>query len=241
MTAPNIVGLIPARGGSKRIANKNLAPCAGRPLLAYTCDAAIQSCSLSRVILSTNDEAIASAARPFGVEVPFLRPPEIAADETPMIDVVRHAAEFMVLEERPADAIVLLQPTSPLREARHIDEAVDLFLTQRPDSVVSVVDVPHIFHPLKVVCPGKKGLRPYTAGKCHVVGHRDLPKIYARNGPAILVFDTATLETDTLYGKTSLPYEMEREASVDIDTPFDLALAEFFILRRRNQAADTLR
>lgn len=241
MIVPNIVGLIPARGGSKRIPNKNLASCASRPLLAYTCDAAIQSRHLSRVILSTNDEAIAAAATEFGIEVPFLRPADIAGDQTLMMDVVRHAAAFMAGEGRPADAIVLLQPTSPLREARHIDEAVELFLEHRPDSVVSVIDVPHIFHPLKVLRPGKAGLEPYASGEHHVVGHRDLPKIYARNGPAVLVFDVATLETDTLYGETSLPYEMPAEASVDIDTPFDLAFAEFLILRRRSLAAETLR
>jgi CMP-N-acetylneuraminic acid synthetase len=114
-----VVALIPARGGSKAIPRKNLAPLGGRPILAWTVDAARESRAVTRTVVSTEDEEIAAAARGLGAEV-LDRPAELSADETPMQDVIEHA-----LAELPRpDVLVLLQPTSPLRRARHVDEAV---------------------------------------------------------------------------------------------------------------------
>src|SRR5262245_16834240 len=123
----NVLGLITARGGSKGIPRKNLVPLLGRPLLAYTCEAALASTSLARVVLSTDDEEIASVGRAEGIEVPFMRPAELSRDDTPSIDVAVHAVQWLATHAGwQADALVLLQPTSPLRTAHHIDEACAL-------------------------------------------------------------------------------------------------------------------
>src|ERR1041385_2573127 len=119
----NVLGVIPARGGSKGIANKNLVPVCGRPLLAYTADAVRASRRLARVIVSTDDRAIADAARALDLEVPFLRPSDLAADATPMLPVLQHAVDAMNAAGFSADTVVLLQPTSPLRRGEHIDRA----------------------------------------------------------------------------------------------------------------------
>src|SRR5687768_3079222 len=143
-----ILGVIPARGGSKGIRRKNLAPLGGRPLIAHTCDAARGSRALTRVIVSTDDDEVAGEALKLGIEVPFLRPQALAGDDTPMIDVLVDLLSTLASREsyRP-DAVVLLQPTSPFRRAGHIDAAVDAFLASGADSIVSVVPVPHQFTP----------------------------------------------------------------------------------------------
>ena len=119
-----VLGLIPARGGSKGIPRKNLALLNDRPLLAYTCDAALASKHLSRVILSTDDREIAAFGRKYGVEAPFERPSELACDDTPSVEVAEHAIDWLMEHEGwDAEVLVLLQPTSPLRTSTHIDEA----------------------------------------------------------------------------------------------------------------------
>ena len=148
----NVLGLIPARGGSKGIPRKNIAILAGQPLLAYTCAVALGSRVLNRVVLSTDDAEIAEVGRQCGVEVPFLRPATLAQDGTPSIEVARHAVEYFRDNEHwTPDVVVLLQPTSPLRTSRHIDEAVDLMKESDADTVVSVVEVPHRFNPHSVM------------------------------------------------------------------------------------------
>jgi len=137
-----IVGLIPARGGSKSIPRKNLALVAGRPLLAYTAQAALGAAGLDRVILSTDDGEIAAAGRSLGLDVPFLRPAALAGDEAGMVPVMRHMLDWLAEEGIAEATLVLLQPTSPLRQARHIDEAVALLLDSGAETVVSVVEVP---------------------------------------------------------------------------------------------------
>src|SRR5215207_3892869 len=122
----NVLGVVPARGGSKGIPHKNLTLAAGRPLLAYTADAARGSRRLTRVVVSTDDPAIAVVARGLGLDVPFMRPADLAQDATPMLPVLQHADREMAAQGFHADAIVLLQPTSPLRRAVHIDDAVAL-------------------------------------------------------------------------------------------------------------------
>src|SRR4029453_1700575 len=124
---------------------KNLAPVGGRPLVGHTFDAARRSRTLTRIVLSTDSEQIAELGRAEGIDVPFLRPTELAADDTPMIDVLEHAGRTRAAT--PEDVVVLLQPTSPLRRPEHIDAAVDLLLESGADSVVSVVAVPHQFTP----------------------------------------------------------------------------------------------
>lgn len=228
-----VLGLIPARGGSKGIPRKNLAPLAGRPLLAYTCSVALVSEALDRVVLSTEDSEIASVGRSLGVEVPFRRPTRLAGDRTEALPVIQHAIEWLAEEERyHPSAVALLQPTSPLRKALHIDEAVGLLDGSDADSVVSVVEVPHAYSPASVMRIEDGRLVPYASDTDEIVTRRqDKPRVYARNGPAVLVSRVDVLTSGELYGETVLPYVMGWPESIDVDTRYDLELAEFFLGR----------
>jgi CMP-N,N'-diacetyllegionaminic acid synthase len=210
-----ILGLIPARGGSKGIPRKNLAPLAGKPLLAWTVDAARGAQELTRVVVSTDDDEIAAAA---GVEV-LRRPPELAEDDTPMLDVVRHA-----VGELSPDVVVVLQPTSPLRRAEHVDACVRLLLESGADAVLSVVEVPHAFRPdsLMDVVDGRLVAR----GGARIRQEKAL--VYARNGPAVLARRADRLGDD-LYAGDVRPFVMDARDSLDVDDPHDLELAELLL------------
>jgi CMP-N-acetylneuraminic acid synthetase len=220
-----VLGVIPARGGSKGIPNKNLALVGGRPLLAYTADAVKESARLTRTIVSTDDETIADAARSLGLDVPFLRPSSLAADDTPMLPVLQHAMQVVAADGFHADLIVLLQPTSPLRRGEHIDAAIIWLERAGGDSVVSVVEVPHQFSPVSVMRVDDGWLFPFLDGPA-IARRQDKPRLYARNGPAVLVVRASVIAGGSLYGNASWPLVMRPEESVDVDTPWDLALVE---------------
>jgi CMP-N-acetylneuraminic acid synthetase len=238
----NVLGLIPARGGSKSIPHKNIALLAGRPLLVYTCEAALGSRRLTRVLLSTDDEEIAQVGRDCGVEVPFLRPLELARDDTPSLPVAQHAVRWLMEHEGwAADVLVLLQPTSPLRQARHIDEALERMEQADADTVVSVVEVPHRFNPYTLMELREGRLQDFWREPLPFDRFRrqNLPVLYARNGPAVLASRVAVMfEYQSFYGQRVIPYVMGEEESVDIDTPFDLRLAEWLITDHRPQTTD---
>lgn len=212
-----VVGLIPAREGSKGIPRKNLAPLAGKPLLAWTIEAANESSSIARTVVSTDWDEAAELSQQLGAEV-LGRPPALATDETPMLEVVRHA----LAELGSCEVLVLLQPTSPLRRAEHIDEAVRLLLASDADSVVSVVEVPHQFRPGKLMAV--EDGRLVRLGWEPPDRHSGTP-LYARNGPAVLALRPERLGDD-LYGGDCRPYVMEPGDSVDVDAAVDLELAE---------------
>jgi len=234
MSEPELViGLIPARGGSKSIPRKNLAMLAGRPLLAYTAAAALGAHRLHRTILSTDDAEIATLGRTLGLEVPFLRPTALASDLAEMVPVMRHALDWLS-EQRgiAAAALVLLQPTSPLRQARHIDEAVELLPNSSAETVVSVVEVPHQYSPLSVMTMHADGrLTPFLPGP-PILRRQDKPRVFARNGPAILAVRSTALRRGTLYGETTIGYRMSAADSLDIDEPNDLWLVEQYVRPR---------
>jgi len=214
-----VIGLIPARGGSESIPRKNLAPLAGRPLLAWTIDAARAASLLEGFFVSTEDDEIAAVALDNGADV-VARPASLAAADTPMLDVVLHAAAAL----DGVDAIALLQPTSPLRRAEHVDAAVRLHSGTGADGVVSVVRVPHRFLPESLMrLEGERlvALEPGAATR-----RQDKRTLFARNGPAVLVVRTAGLAERGLYGGDLRPYAMEPRDSLDVDEPEDLELAE---------------
>ena len=221
----DLLGVIPARGGSRGIPGKNIVPLAGKPLLQWTIEQAQASERLTRTIVSTDSAEIAAAAQQLGVPV-LDRPAHLAGDETPMLDVVRHA-----IDATGADVIVLLQPTSPLRGARDIDAAIDLWRSSGADSVVSVVRVPHNLTPTSLLRQAENGsLEPYAGeGESR---RQSKPVLYARNGPAVLVVAAETVRDGSLYGTDSRGYEMSMLDSIDIDAPDDLELAELLLGRR---------
>jgi CMP-N,N'-diacetyllegionaminic acid synthase len=229
-----IVGLVPARGGSKGIPRKCITPCAGRPLLEYTCLAALGARRLEATFLSTDDEEIARVGRAAGLQVPFMRPPALAQDDTPMIPVLKHALREIENRFGKIDGLLLLQPTSPLRESQHIDEAIALFESSQAETVVSVQELPHHFSPVSALTKDSQGwVSPYLDNTTAPLRRQDKPKLLARNGPSILIIKPSRLETGTLYGPRTMGYLMPKPASIDIDDAEDLVIAEALLEWRR--------
>lgn len=221
-----ILGLIPARGGSKGIPRKNLAPFRGRPLLQWTCEAALRSRELSSVVLTTEDAEIAERGRAFGVRVPFLRPRELALDATPSLPVVQHALRALAETGEEYDAVCLLQPTNPLRTAEDIDAACRRLGESGADSVVSVGRVPSHFHPMWTYLLDERGdLRQALPGAV-VPRRQDLPPAFWREGSLYVTLARILLAGNSLYGSRVAPYFMPEERSGGIDTPEDLAELE---------------
>jgi CMP-N,N'-diacetyllegionaminic acid synthase len=225
--------VIPARGGSKGIPRKNLALLAGRPLLAYTTEAARTSGRLTRVVVSTDDEEIAGVAKRLGVEVPFLRPQHLAADDTPMLEVlIDLVATLRQREQYRPEVLVLLQPTSPFRRPDHIDAVIDRLSSTSADSVVTVMPVPHQFTPSSLMCLQGDRLVPWDEGPAPT-RRQDKPLLFARNGPAVLAVRTPVVtDTRSLYGGDVRGLVMGRAESFDIDDAFDLEIAELLMASR---------
>lgn len=223
------LGIIPARAGSKGIPGKNMRSLAGRPLVMYTFDAAKESCRLTRTILSSDSEEIVQLGRAAGIDVPFLRPAELARDDTRTLVVLRHALEYLAENEgyRP-DIVVNLQPTAPLRRGEHIDQCIDLLCESGADSVVSVAPVPRHYNPHWQFIVEDGELRIFTKETwAELVPRRqDLPTTYTRNG-AIYAFWRRNLETTgTVYGSRCVPFVMPSEISINIDDMQDWIAAE---------------
>ena len=224
-----ILAVITARGGSKRVPGKNLRELLGKPLIVYTIEAAMESKLLTRVILSSDDEKVMELAERYGVEVPFKRPGELARDDTPHVDVMIHAVKFLKDKENYSpDIVVILQPTSPLRTAEDIDNALKKHIDTGADSVSSVVKAEHQ-HPLQAKKIENDILRDYSVKENANVNRRDLPPAYFRNGAFYSVKRDVLIKKRGLYGKITRPYIMPAERSVDIDTEIDFRLAELLL------------
>ena len=233
-TALEILGIIPARGGSKGIPHKNIHPLCGKPLIEYTIDAARGSRYLTRTILTSDSEEIIGVARKYGVEVPFVRPKDLARDDTPALPVIQHAVRWLEEKEdyRP-DYIVLLQPTSPLRTSRHINEALGKFIDSGADSIVSVVKVPHNYNPYSVMRLENNYLKPFLAYDETNNIRQQKPVFFARNGAAVYAFTYECLmKKNSIYGEKMLAYEMTRKESIDIDDFLDLKICEMIMKER---------
>lgn len=221
------LALIPAREGSKGLPGKHLLKINGQSLLSFTANAAKEA-GLS-CYLSTDGEAIAAEGRKLGLKVPFIRPKSLAADNTPVIEVVKHFLDYLSQANENLDALVLLQATSPLRTSAHIISAMELFKKSKADSLVSVVRVPHRYLPsLQMTIDKENFLIPVNDQKISTQ-RQDKPIQYSRNGPAILITRSEVLKSGRLYGDKNLAFEMSQEESVDIDTSEDFRLAEFYL------------
>lgn len=221
-----VLGLVPARGGSKGVPGKNLRVLAGRPLLEYTARAARESRVLDRVILSTDSPEIADAGRRAGLEVPFMRPEALARDDTPMLPVVQHAMDALAAGGWVADVIVLLQPTSPLRRPHHIRDAVELLRRTGADSVVSVVELPRHLSPDYVMRIDGDVLRPFVPEGERVTRRQDARPAYSRDG-TVYAFRRTTLERfGDIYGDDCRPLVVDAAESLSIDSPADWDAAE---------------
>ncbi len=226
----NILGIIPARGGSSGIPRKNLALLADKPLIAYAIEASQGANRLNRTVVSTDNIEIAEVARSLGADVPFIRPASLATDTAKTIDVVQHVLK--TLQPEAYDAVVLIQPTAPLRLAGDIDNAVSA-LTDEFDSVVSLAEVPHQFNPhwLHSIKNGRM-FNFVIDGPLTYTRRQDLPSAFYRNGAAYVTRTAVINQYNNLYGARVAPYVMPLERSVNIDHPIDLYLAEYYLRQR---------
>ncbi len=227
-----VLGVITARGGSKGIPGKNIKPLLGKPLIAYTIEAAKASGVVDRLILSTDDPAIAEVAKQHGCDVPFLRPADIADDKAAHLPVLQHAVK--ALKEKDGyepDYVLLLQPTSPARQAFHIKEAVELIEKSGADSVLSVAEIPENYHHKKAMAINDGILRLVKdGGPIHnrVARRQDLEKNYWSIG-SIYLFKTGLLfdlAKPNFYGEKTMPYVIDAKYVVDINVPTDWEAAE---------------
>lgn len=183
-----VLGLITARGGSKGIPGKNIKMLGKQPLLAYVATDAKAASRIDKLIISTDDQEIAKVAEAYGVEVPFIRPAELAQDTTPSIAVVEHAIRFMEAQGEIYDAVCLLQPTSPFKPEGFIDACIERFIQLEADSLISVLEVPHQFNPHWVFEADSEGRLRIATGEEKLIPRRqELPKAYYRDG-AVYVF-----------------------------------------------------
>jgi|TARA_B100001964_G_scaffold242762_1_gene318549 CMP-N-acetylneuraminic acid synthetase len=236
----NVLAMVPARGGSKRFPGKNIALLEGKPLLAYSIEAAFACENIDRVVVSTEDDAIAQVAQDFGAEV-VDRPVELATDETYIGLACKHA--LLEIERRDNcryDVHVLLQPTSPFRTAEHIHAGLRLFSERECDSVLSVRLVSD--HPYWMRVIEDVYLQPFLGSKIglHHQRKQELPTLYCPNGALYITYRDTLLDTGEVLGERTLPFVMTREESVDVDGELDLILAEVLMRRFQRKATETV-
>lgn len=223
----HVLGLIPARGGSKGVPRKNIRLLAGKPLLQYTAEAALAAHQLSRVVLTTEDAEIAEVGRQCGLDVPFLRPQELAQDFTPTLPVIQHALRWLANHGDSYDAVCLLQPTSPLRTAETINGCIDLFYQYDADCVVTMETVPEKYNPHWVYFKNNQGFMQLSTGETDPIPRRQaLPPAYHREGSVYVTRCAVILDQNSLYGNKVVGYLLNDSNSINIDTMEDWDRAE---------------
>jgi CMP-N,N'-diacetyllegionaminic acid synthase len=228
-----VLAIVPARGGSKGVPGKNVRKLAGRTLLDYTALAARDSGVIDRIVLSTDSDEIADAGRQAGMDVPFMRPAALAQDDTPMLPVVQHAIESLAAQGWTTDVIVLLQPTSPLRQPSHVRDAVKMLHESTADSVVTVIEVPRHLSPDYVMRIDDGVLRPFLDEGARVTRRQDARPAYSREGTVYACW-RATLERfGNIYGERCQPLMLDAADSLSIDSPADWAEAERRLAERQ--------
>lgn len=218
------LSIIPARGQSKRVKNKNILPLNGKPLIAYTINSALKSKYLDRVFVSSDNTAILEMSKRFGAET-LKRPRNLAKDTSTTFDVIKHAIKNI----KGFEYVVVLQPTSPLRDEKHIDKAINFLKKKKADAVISVCKEDH--SPLwSNVLPKDKSLKGFLKEKIVNKRSQDLKNYYRLNGAIYICKIQKLLEKKSFFLKSNIyAFEMSREKSIDIDTKLDFLLAEFLV------------
>ncbi|KPJ93287.1 MAG: acylneuraminate cytidylyltransferase [Gammaproteobacteria bacterium SG8_11] len=223
----SVLAIIPARGGSKGLPGKNIKPVGGKPLIAWTIEAATKSKFIDRVVLSSDDEHIINTAEQYGCEVPFVRPKELAQDGSPAIEVVLHA-----LQQLPYyDITVLLQPTCPLRGAADIDNALSAMLSKNAKSCVSVTTPDKSPYWMYTV-NGYDRLKPLLDKELAAKQRQELPQVYVLNGAIYAIFTEVLLNTRNFVPDSTVPFIMSKEHSIDVDYQLDLDFVEFIMQQK---------
>ncbi|MEP6617177.1 MAG: acylneuraminate cytidylyltransferase family protein [Ginsengibacter sp.] len=234
-----ILGIIPARAGSKGVPGKNIKLLGDKPLIAYTAISSRESSFLTDTIISTDSEVIANVAAKYNIQVPFIRPAGLATDKASSIDVVIHAVEALSAEGRRYDAVCLLQPTHPFRQQGFIDKAIKKFIEAGTDSLISVLAVPAEFNPHWVFEVTSNGNLAVATGDKEIITRRqDLPEAFYRDGNIYLTKISSVLDQRSLYGKSISYIESDPRWHVNIDTPHDWELATEIVLRINSPKVD---
>ena len=232
-----IIGLIPARGESKGIPGKNIKRLAGKPLIAWTIETALNSKACSRLIVSTDSQVIRKISEDWGAEVPFIRPKQLASDTATSIAVVNHSIEYLRNEGiNESDYLLLLQPTSPLRNEEDILKVIEIRQLKHAEAVISVTEPQ--YHPYKTHIITQKGiLKRIFKANYDNERRQDLPLTYAENGAIYLNSISSLLKKQTFIPENlTHPYIMPIERSIDIDTPWDFYLAELILKDQNNNS-----
>lgn len=229
-----VVAIIPARGGSKGIPKKNIKKLNGKPLIAYTIEETLKSKYIDRVIVSTEDLDIAQISKSFGAEVPFLRPIELAQDDTPGIEPIFHSIKHLEEKESYAfEYIICLQCTSPFRSSKHIDDALEKLIESKANSIVSVCESEISPYWMKTVENGV--MRDFIKSKNFVARRQDAPKVYALNGAIYAAKKDFLIINNGWYDDNTLAFIMDKKSSIDIDNILDFKFAEFLMKEGYNE------
>lgn len=226
----SFLAIIPARGGSKRLANKNILNLRDKSMIAYSIEAGLNSKYIDEVVVSTDSEKIADISKEFGAKIPFTRPSELATDTATSFDVVKHTIEFYKDNlKKEFDYLILLQPTSPLRDEKNIDDAIEFMFEKKADCVVSVCEAEH--SPLLMnSLESDLSMNNFILKDVEKLRTQDLKRYFRINGAIYIVKVDKFLSEKSLFLKqNSFAFIMEREKSVDIDEEIDFKLAEFFL------------
>jgi CMP-N,N'-diacetyllegionaminic acid synthase len=223
----NILGIIPARGGSKGVLGKNIKLLGEKPLICYTIDATKDSKLLNEVILSSDDDEIMAVANELGLKIPFKRPDNLATDESPTIDTVIHALEYYKSNGITFDAVCLLQVTNPFRTGKFIDEAITKFQNSNTDSLISVLEVPHEYNPHWIFEENTNGNLKISTGEEKIITCRqNLPTSFYRDGSIYIAKVEVIMKQRSLYGKSISYILADKDRHVNIDTMKDWKIAE---------------
>lgn len=227
-----VLGVIPARGGSKGIPRKNIRLLGGKPLIAYTIQEALASKHITDVVLSTDDQEIQSIALDYGAQAPFLRPPELSTDTALAIPTIQHAVgEMEKIKEQNYHYIVMLQPTTPFRTAEDLDGALGRLIQLGADGIISVVHVDN-WHPMKMKKFIGEEMVDYEKPPVENPPRQSLPPVYMVNGALYATKRDVFMEKNTFQGDFCLGHEMQPERSVNIDTEIDFVVAEYMLDQR---------
>lgn len=229
-----ILGLIPARGGSKGIPRKNLKNLCGKNLIEIALESAKYSSLIDELIVSTEDIEIFNTSKNLGFKPPFIRPSQLALDNSSSASVVNHALDFFKKNSRIFDICILLQPTNPLRTTKMIDESIELLINSDADSVVSISDVGGN-HPYRMYNIEKNYLKPLIQNDSPQIARQLLPKIYIRSGDIYCFKSDVPMKYGDLIGEKSIPYVVGNQKTINIDDLNDLYLAERLFKNHKNE------
>jgi len=221
-----ILGIIPARAGSKGVSDKNIRLLAGKPLIHYTIQTALLSDGLDRIVVSSDSERILDFCKNFpGIDIPFVRPTHLSGDTAPMIEVVQHAVHYYTSVGETFDYVCLLQPTSPFRNDRLIDKAIERLIEEKGDSLTTVRQVPSQYNPHWTFKMDDNLLSRSMSSKAIIPRRQELPDAWYRDGKIYLT-SIALVKQGTLLGGKMIGLVNDHETSVNIDTWEDWNMAE---------------